>query len=120
MAQTQGLHTEHMLNNASNTAGFFDNDMTSTSRLHGWQFKTPEEHQTESGIKSKLTGKYIFDCLDDIGQVNVPIDLGGEQLLAETVDRTEFIDLKRMLTMDEEVRITPEEVLNHDLWGWRI
>ena len=36
------------------------------------------------------------------------------ELLAEKVDRREFIDLlKRMLTMDQERRITPSEALNH-------
>jgi len=40
--------------------------------------------------------------LDDIGQVNVPTDLEGGELLAEKADRREFIDLlKRMLTMDQ-------------------
>ncbi|ENN82774.1 hypothetical protein YQE_00857, partial [Dendroctonus ponderosae] len=48
------------------------------------------------------------------GQVNVPTDLEGGQLLAEKVDRKEFIDLlKRMLTMDQERRTTPGEALNH-------
>lgn len=47
-------------------------------------------------------------------QVNVPTDLEGGQLLAEKADRREFIDLlKRMLTMDQERRITPGEALNH-------
>lgn len=67
-----------------------------------WRLKTPEEHEAETGIKSKEARKYIFNCLDDIGQVNVPTDLEGGQLLAEKVDRKEFIDLlKRMLTMDQ-------------------
>lgn len=49
-----------------------------------------------------------------IFQVNVPTDLEGGQLLAEKADRREFIDLlKRMLTMDQERRITPGEALNH-------
>uniref|UniRef100_A0AAR5PUN3 Protein kinase domain-containing protein n=1 Tax=Dendroctonus ponderosae TaxID=77166 RepID=A0AAR5PUN3_DENPD len=76
---------------------------------------TPEEHEAETGIKSKEARKYIFNCLDDIGQVNVPTDLEGGQLLAEKVDRKEFIDLlKRMLTMDQvERRTTPGEALNH-------
>lgn len=66
--------------------------------------KTPEEHEAETGIKSKEARKYIFNCLDDIGQVNVPTDLEGGQLLAEKADRREFIDLlKRMLTMDQVV-----------------
>jgi hypothetical protein len=46
--------------------------------------------------------KYIFNCLEDMGQVNVPTDLERGELLAEKVDRREFIDLlKRMLTMDQ-------------------
>lgn len=63
--------------------------------------KVMEEHEAETGIKSKEARKYIFNCLDDIGQVNVPTDLEGGELLAEKADRREFIDLlKRMLSMD--------------------
>ena len=44
----------------------------------------------------------------------MPTDLEGSELLAEKVDRREFIDLlKRMLTLDQERRITPGEALNH-------
>lgn len=47
-------------------------------------------------------------------QINVPTDLDGSELMAEKVDRKEFIDLlKRMLTLDQERRITPGEALNH-------
>ena len=89
-----------MLNNASKTTKFFYRDVESTYPF--WRLKTPEEHEAETGIKSKEARKYIFNCLDDIGQVNVPTDLEGGQLLAEKVDRKEFIDLlKRMLTMDQ-------------------
>ncbi|CAG9762494.1 unnamed protein product [Ceutorhynchus assimilis] len=113
ISQTQGLPTEHMLNNASKTTKFFYRDMDSTYPF--WRLKTPEEHEAETAIKSKEARKYIFNCLDDIGQVNVPTDLEGGQLLAEKVDRKEFIDLlKRMLTMDQvERRTTPGEALNH-------
>ncbi|XP_034944985.1 homeodomain-interacting protein kinase 2 isoform X2 [Chelonus insularis] len=112
ISQTQGLPTEHMLNNASKTTKFFYRDMDSTYPF--WRLKTPEEHEAETGIKSKEARKYIFNCLDDIGQVNVPTDLEGGQLLAEKADRREFIDLlKRMLTMDQERRITPGEALHH-------
>ncbi|XP_024871624.1 homeodomain-interacting protein kinase 2 isoform X7 [Temnothorax curvispinosus] len=116
ISQTQGLPTEHMLNNASKTTKFFYRDMDSTYPF--WRLKTPEEHEAETGIKSKEARKYIFNCLDDIGQVNVPTDLDGGQLLPEKADRREFIDLlKRMLTMDQVVtserRITPGEALNH-------
>lgn len=102
ISQTQGLPTEHMLNNASKTTKFFYRDLDSTYPF--WRLKTPEEHEAETGIKSKEARKYIFNCLDDIGQVNVPTDLEGGQLLAEKADRREFIDLlKRMLTMDQVV-----------------
>ncbi|XP_026681832.1 homeodomain-interacting protein kinase 2 [Diaphorina citri] len=114
ISQTQGLPTEHMLNNASKTAKFFYRDLDS-STYPFWRLKTPEEHEAETSIKSKEARKYIFNCLDDIGQVNVPTDLEGGELLAEKADRREFIDLlKRMLTMDQvERRITPGEALNH-------
>ena len=50
-----------------------------------------------------------------MGQVNVPKELEGGELLAEKSDRREFIDLlKRMLTMDQERRITPTEALQHN------
>ncbi|KAJ8678158.1 hypothetical protein QAD02_013945, partial [Eretmocerus hayati] len=112
ISQTQGLPTEHMLNNASKTTKFFYRDIDSTHPF--WRLKTPEEHESETNIKSKEARKYIFNCVDDIGQVNVPTDLEGGQLLAEKADRREFIDLlKRMLTMDQERRITPGEALNH-------
>ncbi|XP_037043936.1 homeodomain-interacting protein kinase 2 isoform X1 [Bradysia coprophila] len=112
ISQTQGLPTEHMLNSASKTAKFFYRDVDSTYPF--WRLKTPEEHEAETNTKSKEARKYIFNCLDDIGQVNVPTDLEGGQLLAEKTDRREFIDLlKRMLTIDQERRITPAEALNH-------
>lgn len=106
ISQTQGLPTEHMLNNASKTTKFFYRDTDSTYPF--WRLKTPEEHEAETGIKSKEARKYIFNCLDDIGQVNVPTDLEGGQLLAEKADRKEFIDLlKRMLTMDQVAIFSP-------------
>ena len=47
-------------------------------------------------------------------QINVPSELEGSELMAEKVDRREFIDLlKRMLTLDQERRIKPGEALNH-------
>ena len=101
-----------MLNSATKTTKFFYRDMESSYPF--WRLKTPEEHEVETGIKSKEARKYIFNCLEDIGQVNVPTELEGGELLAEKVDRREFIDLlKRMLTMDQERRITPGEALQH-------
>ncbi|XP_076030762.1 homeodomain interacting protein kinase isoform X6 [Oratosquilla oratoria] len=113
ISQTQGIPAEHMLNNATKTIKFFYRDNESTYPF--WRLKTPEEHEGETGIKSKEARKYIFNCLDDMGQVNVPTELEGGELLAEKADRREFIDLlKRMLTMDQERRITPGEALQHN------
>ncbi|XP_041365885.1 homeodomain-interacting protein kinase 2-like isoform X2 [Gigantopelta aegis] len=113
VSQTQGLPAEHMLSSATKTTRFFVRDNTDTSYPF-WRLKSPEEHELETKIKSKEARKYIFNCLDDIGQINVPTDLEGSELLSEKVDRREFIDLlKRMLTLDQERRITPGEALNH-------
>ncbi|XP_050410933.1 homeodomain-interacting protein kinase 2 isoform X1 [Patella vulgata] len=115
ISQTQGLPAEHMLSSATKTSRFFMRDNTDTSYPF-WRLKSPEEHEAETKIKSKEARKYIFNCLDDIGQINVPTDLEGSELLAEKVDRREFIDLlKRMLTLDQERRILPREALNHHL-----
>lgn len=111
--QTQGLPTDHMLNTATKTNRFF---------VHGtgpcypfWRLKTPEEHEQETNIKSKEVRKYIFNCLDDMAQINLPLNLVGSELLAEKADRREFVDLlKRMLFLDQEHRITPYQALNHN------
>lgn len=112
ISQTQGVPPEHMLNNASKTPKFFYRDRESSYPF--WRLRTPEEVQLETKVKSKEARKYIFNCLEDMGQVNVPTDLERGELLAEKVDRREFIDLlRRMLIMDQERRITPSEALNH-------
>ncbi|GFQ89376.1 homeodomain-interacting protein kinase 2 [Trichonephila clavata] len=112
ISQTQGLPAEHMLNAATKTNRFFFRETDSSYPF--WRLKTPEEHEGETNIKSKEARKYIFNCLDDMAQVNVPSDLEGSELLAEKLDRREFIDLlKRMLTLDQDRRITPGEALNH-------
>lgn len=113
ISQTQGLPAEHMLNAATKTTRFFNRESTE-SNYPFWRLKTPEEHEAESKISSKEARKYIFNCLDDMAQINVPTDLEGSELMSEKVDRREFIDLlKRMLTLDQERRITPGEALNH-------
>uniref|UniRef100_A0A8D3E2W7 non-specific serine/threonine protein kinase n=1 Tax=Scophthalmus maximus TaxID=52904 RepID=A0A8D3E2W7_SCOMX len=76
--------------------------------------QTPSEHEMEMGIKSKEARKYIFNCLDDMMQVNLSSHLEGTDMLAEKADRREFIDLlKRMLRLDADKRITPTKTLGH-------
>ncbi|KAK2096724.1 Homeodomain-interacting protein kinase 2 [Saguinus oedipus] len=78
------------------------------------ELQTPDDHEAETGIKSKEARKYIFNCLDDMAQVNMTTDLEGSDMLVEKADRREFIDLlKKMLTIDADKRITPIETLNH-------
>ncbi|XP_051886880.1 homeodomain-interacting protein kinase 2 isoform X1 [Pristis pectinata] len=112
ISQTQGLPAEYLLSAGTKTTRFFNRDPDSSYPL--WRLKTPEDHETEMGIKSKEARKYIFNCLDDMAQVNMTTDLEGSEMLAEKADRREFIDLlKKMLTIDADKRITPIETLSH-------
>lgn len=63
-----------MLNSATKTVKFFYRDMESSYPF--WRLKTPEEHEQETGIKSKEARKYIFNCLEDIGQVSASFFIG--------------------------------------------
>lgn len=88
-----------MLNNGSKTDEFFHRNVESAFLF--WRLKTPAHYEAETGIQIKECRKYIFKCLDAIGQVEVSTELEGLQLLAEMVDREKFIGLlKRMLTLD--------------------
>ncbi|XP_069094821.1 homeodomain-interacting protein kinase 1 isoform X2 [Pleurodeles waltl] len=112
ISQTQGLPAEYLLSAGTKTTRFFNRDPDLGYSL--WRLKTPEEHEMETGIKSKEARKYIFNCLDDMAQVNMSTDLEGTDMLAEKADRREYIDLlKKMLTIDADKRITPLKTLNH-------
>ncbi|XP_034029323.1 homeodomain-interacting protein kinase 1 isoform X2 [Thalassophryne amazonica] len=111
ISQTQGLPAEYLLSAGTKTSRFFNRGPDSSYPL--WKLKTPAEHEAEMGIKSKEARKYIFNCLDDMVQVNMT-NLEGTDILAEKADRREFIDLlKKMLTLDADKRITPMKTLNH-------
>ncbi|KAM4609716.1 homeodomain-interacting protein kinase 1 [Polymixia lowei] len=111
ISQTQGLPAEYLLSAGTKTSRFFNRGPDSSYPL--WRLKTPAEHEAEMGIKSKEARKYIFNCLDDMMQVNMT-SLEGTDILAEKADRREFIDLlKKMLTLDADKRITPMQTLNH-------
>ncbi|XP_075402038.1 homeodomain-interacting protein kinase 3 isoform X2 [Tenrec ecaudatus] len=112
ISQTQGLPGEQLLNVGTKSTRFFCRE---TDISHsGWRLKTLEEHEAETGMKSKEARKYIFNSLDDIVHVNTVMDLEGSDLLAEKADRREFVSLlKKMLLIDADLRITPMETLNH-------
>ncbi|TRY83393.1 hypothetical protein DNTS_020273 [Danionella cerebrum] len=110
ISQTQGLPGEHLLNVGTKTSRFFCRE--SEAPYSAWRLKSTEEHETETGLKSKEARKYIFSCLDDVAHVNQVVNLEGCDQLAEKVDRTEFVSLlKKMLLIDAEERITPSEAL---------
>ncbi|KAI1890702.1 hypothetical protein AGOR_G00156360 [Albula goreensis] len=112
ISQTQGLPAEYLLSAGTKTSRFFNRGPDSSYPL--WRLKTPAEHESEMGIKSKEARKYIFNCLDDMMQVNMATNLEGTDMLAEKADRREFIDLlKKMLTLDADKRITPMKTLGH-------
>ncbi|KAG5830341.1 hypothetical protein ANANG_G00309470 [Anguilla anguilla] len=112
ISQTQGLPAEYLLSAGTKTTRFFNREPDSTYPL--WRLKTPEDHEGETGIKSKEARKYIFNCLDDMAQVNMAGDLEGGDALAEKADRREFVDLlTKMLAIDADKRITPVEALGH-------
>ncbi|XP_062871202.1 homeodomain-interacting protein kinase 1 isoform X2 [Trichomycterus rosablanca] len=111
ISQTQGLPAEYLLSAGTKTNRFFHRGPDASYPL--WRLKTPAEHEAELGIKSKEARKYIFNCLDDMMQVNMT-SLDGTDVLAEKADRREFIDLlKKMLALDADKRITPMKTLNH-------
>uniref|UniRef100_A0A3Q3JDY4 non-specific serine/threonine protein kinase n=1 Tax=Monopterus albus TaxID=43700 RepID=A0A3Q3JDY4_MONAL len=112
ISQTQGLPGERLLNAGTKTLRFFCRE--SDSLYAPWRLKSTEEHETETGMKSKEARKYIFSCLDDIAHVNLVMNLEGSDLLAEKADRREFVGLlKKMLLIDAEERIAPIEALSH-------
>jgi serine/threonine protein kinase len=120
ICQTQGSPPEHMLRAATKTSRFFNREdaMNGLMGHHSyafWRMKTPDEHESETGIKSKEARKYIFNCLEDMSQINVPNDLEGVELLAEKLDRRQFVTiLKEMLQLDQERRIDPDQSLKHN------
>ncbi|KAJ8252069.1 hypothetical protein COCON_G00213810 [Conger conger] len=112
ISQTQGLPGEQLLNVGTKTSRFFCRE--SDSPYAAWRLKTAEEHEAETGMKSKEARKYIFSCLDDIAHVNLVMNLEGSDSLVEKADRREFVSLlKTMLLIDAEKRIAPAEALKH-------
>ncbi|XP_066559082.1 uncharacterized protein LOC136749046 [Amia ocellicauda] len=106
--QTLGFPADHLLSAGTETTKYFARDPDLP--YHLWRLRTP----LETGIEWKEQRKYIFNCLDDVAQINMRTELEGSDLWAKLADRREFVDLlKKMLTIDSEKRITPSEILNH-------
>ncbi|XP_018112930.1 homeodomain-interacting protein kinase 3 isoform X1 [Xenopus laevis] len=111
ISQTQGLPGDTLLNAGTKTSRFFCREPDAP--YPSWRLKTLEEHEAETGIKSKETRKYIFNNLDEIVHVNMMVDLDGSDLMAEKADRREFVALlKKMLMIDADKRISPVDTLS--------
>lgn len=52
-----------------------------------FSLQTANEHEHETKLKSQEARKYIFNCLDEIAQVNMPSNLVGNERVAEKIDR---------------------------------
>lgn len=110
---TQGAPPAHMLNTATKTHKFFKQQDSRIFHQY-WKLKTVEEHENETRVKSKETRKFIFNCLDDVSQVKVHMELDEVDGICEKIDRADFVDLlKRMLDMDQDRRLTPNDGLKH-------
>lgn len=59
--------------------------------------QTPEDHEAETGIKSKEARKYIFNCLDDMAQVMNPAE-GVIELFGQSKSVVENQSTKCYLT----------------------
>uniref|UniRef100_A0A3Q0RB40 non-specific serine/threonine protein kinase n=1 Tax=Amphilophus citrinellus TaxID=61819 RepID=A0A3Q0RB40_AMPCI len=112
ISQTQGLPPEQLLNKGTKTSRFFSKE--SDSPYASWRLKTTEEHEKETGLKSKEARKYIFSCLDDIAHVNLVLSPDNSDMQAEKADRREFVSLLRsMLLIDAEDRTVPTSTCLH-------
>ncbi|XP_069571283.1 homeodomain-interacting protein kinase 3-like isoform X2 [Brachyistius frenatus] len=112
ISQTQGRPAEQLLNKGTKTSRFFSKE--SNSPYASWRLKTTEEHEKETGLKSKEARKYIFSCLDDVAHVNLVLCPDTSDMQAEKADRLEFVSLlKSMLLIDAEDRTVPASVLAH-------
>ena len=76
---TQGSPPEHMLRAATKTQRLFNCRRQSVGHhsYDFWRLKTPDEHEAETATKSNEALKYIFNCLEEMAQINVPNELEG-------------------------------------------
>jgi homeodomain interacting protein kinase len=108
ISQTQGLPNQSILQQGQKTSRFF------YFNNYQWKLKSSEQYERETGIKSKEARKFIFKNIDDIQHIHLKQDLQTNQLQAEKLDRLFFVDLlKKMIHLDQNKRITPNQALLH-------
>ena len=109
ISQTQGLPHQSILQQGQKTSRFFH------FSHYQWKLKSGEQYERETGIKSKEARKFIFNSIDDIQHIHLKQDLPSSLTFqAEKIDRQYFVDLlKKMIHLDPQQRITPNQALHH-------
>lgn len=109
--QTQGQPEDRMLDRGWRTDYYF-HKQPNNQRM--WAFKTPEEFSYKTEIYPRETRRFTVNSLDDLEQIMV-INNGPQR------DQHLLVDLiKRMLHLDQDLRIKPQEVLQHPLYNCNI
>ena len=107
---TQGLPSQTILQQGQKTSRFF------YFHNYQWKFKSSEQYERETGIKSKEARKFIFKNIDDIQHIHLKQDFSSSsnQFQSDKIDRLFFVDLlKKMIHLDQNKRITPNQALTH-------
>uniref|UniRef100_UPI0037E97C7C homeodomain-interacting protein kinase 2-like n=1 Tax=Semicossyphus pulcher TaxID=241346 RepID=UPI0037E97C7C len=100
---TQGQPPDHVLDQGMDTDYYFYPDSDGPQR---WRFKTPEEFECDSGFQPADTRYLWLKSLDDLEELM--------EVNRQNNDHCLLLDLiKRMLHLDPERRIKPQEVLQH-------
>ncbi|KAI4811459.1 hypothetical protein KUCAC02_014368 [Chaenocephalus aceratus] len=103
-----GQPGDHLLNAGKFTSDYFIRELKNSPE---WRFKTLEEYKEGTGVEPDMS-----ECvLDQYSSLDEAIeDYAEEQGRVELKDRMVFVQLlKRLLDLDANSRITPEQALTH-------
>ncbi|KAI4822163.1 hypothetical protein KUCAC02_007722 [Chaenocephalus aceratus] len=99
---------DHLLNAGKFTSNYFIRELKNSPE---WKFKTQEEYKEGTGVEPDIS-----ECvLDQYSSLDEAIeDYAEEKGRVELKDRMVFVQLlKRLLDLDANSRITPEQALTH-------
>ncbi|KAI4821200.1 hypothetical protein KUCAC02_029142 [Chaenocephalus aceratus] len=99
---------DHLLNAGKFTSNYFIRELKNSPE---WRFKTQEEYKEGTGVEPDIS-----ECvLDQYSSLDEAIeDYAEEKGRVELKDRMVFVQLlKRLLDLDANSRITPEQALTH-------
>lgn len=119
ITQTQGLPPSSMLERAGKLNRYFrelKSDHPGMRSQITYRLKTVEEYEMSGATaKSKETRKYILNQLEDISRICHAYESAPLEQLCDNMDRAEFLDLlKKMLVLNPDFRMSPQEGLDHN------